>query len=342
MTPEQYDKLTAQLNEIQAQLTPKQLPKIDLIKYAKTHIERLRNHQRIGTAISIQRSVNRFAKYINQSITLEELTPAILIQYKEHLRAQVTEDTANAYIIDLRTIYYAAMREFDININPFKNIKLKRIHNRRGFRALSLTELAKIWKYETSKNKRVQYALDTFKLIFILAGVNTCDIYDMPQYVNNTIAYNRQKTRDRRQDNAHTEINVNDTIREILNKLQDGKDRDKLINASKKYSNKREYNKQINRHLKTAARELNIKTRLTTYTARHTFATIARNKCNCDMADIAQALVHKNNSNIVDEYYIKEDYTRVDRVIAKVIQFIKSYLQTEDIERTGQESAWAQ
>ena len=60
---------------------------------------------------------------------------------------------------------------------------------------------------------------------------------------------------------------------------------------------------------------------ITFYAARHSFATIARNDCDVSVDDVAFCLTHSSGHNITD-MYIKPDYSRTDKVIQKVIDFV--------------------
>lgn len=55
--------------------------------------------------------------------------------------------------------------------------------------------------------------------------------------------------------------------------------------------------------------------------ARHSFATIARNDCGVGMDDIALCLTHASFYRVTDTY-VKPDFSRVDRVIEKVVDYV--------------------
>ena len=57
------------------------------------------------------------------------------------------------------------------------------------------------------------------------------------------------------------------------------------------------------------------------YSARHSFATIARNDCNVSKDDIGLCLNHSSGGSITD-VYIKKDFTRIDEVIRTVVDFV--------------------
>jgi len=63
---------------------------------------------------------------------------------------------------------------------------------------------------------------------------------------------------------------------------------------------------------------------LTFYWARHSFATIARNKCRMSKDDIAEALNHVDGEHGTTDIYIEKDWGIVDDVQSAVINFIRN------------------
>ena len=57
------------------------------------------------------------------------------------------------------------------------------------------------------------------------------------------------------------------------------------------------------------------------HVARHSFATIARNDCDVSMDDIALCLTHRSGYDMTDTY-VRPDFSRVDRVIRKVLDYV--------------------
>jgi len=64
---------------------------------------------------------------------------------------------------------------------------------------------------------------------------------------------------------------------------------------------------------------------LTFYWARHSFATIARNKCRINKDDIAEALNHVDGERRTTDIYIEKDCSIVDDEQAAVIKFIRDF-----------------
>jgi hypothetical protein len=64
--------------------------------------------------------------------------------------------------------------------------------------------------------------------------------------------------------------------------------------------------------------------RLTTYHARHTWATLARNEVGVTLGDVGEALNHSpRGSERVTDIYVERDFTRVWDTNRKVLDLLK-------------------
>jgi hypothetical protein len=75
--------------------------------------------------------------------------------------------------------------------------------------------------------------------------------------------------------------------------------------------------------LKVVGEQCEFKFPLTSYFARFSFATIARNDCGISKDDIAMALNHRDQTLTVTDGYIKKDWAIVDKTIQTVLKRIK-------------------
>lgn len=90
-------------------------------------------------------------------------------------------------------------------------------------------------------------------------------------------------------------------------------------------STKKYFNKAINKGLKQIG-ELIKENDLEYYSARHSWATIARNKCNIDKHIVSEALNHTDPSMRVTDFYLEKDFTQVNEANRLVLDYIR--LQT--------------
>lgn len=82
-------------------------------------------------------------------------------------------------------------------------------------------------------------------------------------------------------------------------------------------------NANINRGLKVigAMESVNVDD-LEFYAARHTWATLARNKANVDKATVHEALNHVDEQMRVTDIYIDKDYSQQDAANRKVLELV--------------------
>jgi len=66
---------------------------------------------------------------------------------------------------------------------------------------------------------------------------------------------------------------------------------------------------------------------LSTYYARHSWATIARNKCKISKTDIHECLNHvSENSMKVTDIYVEKDWSIIDEANRKVLDYVKNFV----------------
>lgn len=92
------------------------------------------------------------------------------------------------------------------------------------------------------------------------------------------------------------------------------------------YADPRGLNWNVNKGLKTLAEAIGITSQLSTYYARHTWATIAANNCGISDSDIGLALNHVgiDKSLKVTRGYISRDWSKIDTFNRQVLDFAKT------------------
>lgn len=236
-----------------------------------------------------------------------------------HPRAQ------SLYLGNMRHMFNEAMKEYNtgnsklIPSSPFEGFKIPKDVPQTKDRVVDVDTLVKIFSFDGSG--RPGLARDCYVLSFCLMGMNSVDLYDCTEYKDGVLSYERVKTRDRRSDNAHIEISVPRLIVPLMEKY---KGRKTVFNFCEKYSNPSNFNKHINTGLHIISDKLRLP-RFDFYSARHTWASIARNKLGIDKYTIHEALNHVSQLDITD-IYIQKDYTNINKANAKVMEYITSLL----------------
>ena len=209
---------------------------------------------------------------------------------------------------------------------PFEYFKIPRQEATRK-RAIQPQQIKGIWNMpyqNTHKGAkgtcRFDLAKDCFILSFCLMGINSVDLYNAASLSENRLVYNRTKTKDRRLDKAKMEVIVPNMILPLIEKYRDTTGK-RLFRFYQDYRDHKAFNKAINKGLKEIGEQLGIDD-LEYYAARHSWATIALNKCGIDKYTVHAALNHVDESMRVTDIYIERDFVNENKANAKVIKYV--------------------
>ena len=280
---------------------------LDFFEYTRQWIEKSSNKGKGNYSIMLN-SLHRFLKC--DILLFSDINYNLLNNYKDYLTGHPRAQSL--YLGCMRHIFNEAIREYNrddvkvITNNPFNSFTIPKSTPMTKDRVISDDNLIKLFNFYGTR--RVGMARDCYILSFCLIGMNSVDIYECTSYSNGVLAYDRAKTRDRRSDNAHIEIVVPNIIKPLFEKY---KGNSRVFNFYKKYSNAANFNKHINKGLHIIADTLDIP-HFDFYSARHTWASIARNRLGIDKYTIHEALNHVSNMDITD-IYIQKDYTNIKK-----------------------------
>lgn len=329
----------------------KQRKEIDFIEFARMFIEKTPNE---GTKTVKTTGINSLCHFLNhkngnEKLLIKDLTSRFLREYEAWLRQEryitvrqnktakqayktikksaLNDTGVHSYMGIIQSVFNAALLHFNdyekgdiiITNDPFKVYTIPAVLEAKK-RAVDVDIIRKIYNYSPiNKRKRTtMFTRDIYILSFLLAGMNAVDMLNC-RMVNGRIEYERQKTKDRRKDNAFISVYVHPLALPIINKYRDlsGKN---LFDFYKRYSNVRNLTKGIHRGMRSLCEELGIDY-IQFYSARHSFATIARNECDISKDDISLCLNHSSGKTVTDTY-IKQDFLRIDKVINKVVEYV--------------------
>ena len=188
-------------------------------------------------------------------------------------------------------------------------------------KAVDVGTIRLIAAYQPNKKASFQRVLarDMFLLSFGLAGMNLIDFVNCSIYSDGRIFYERTKTKDRKKDGAFISVPVMPEIQPLFDAYRD-ESGDKVFRLGKMFNSMGSFRTSVAMGMKLMCKDLGIEP-ITFYAARHSFATLARNECEVSMEDIALCLTHRSVFNMTDTY-VKPDFSRVDRVIRKVLDLV--------------------
>lgn len=329
---------------------------INFVEFSRKHIEKLRKQGRTTTASGLNSTINSLIDFCNgrEKIYITEITSKFLVKNEEFLRGVRTIKRKNQfgkmvttkkrglsdvsvidYMTNIRLLFNAAMAEYNdedkdemkIVHYPFRKYKLKpRPDNEK--RNLTIEQLKAIINVADTSLllDRAIFSRDVFLLSFYLVGMNFADLYEADHIEKSLgvvrIEYNRKKTKGRRKDRALISIKVEPEAMQLLEKYRD-KTGVRVFDFHNRYSTSHIFSSNVNKGLKVVAEACKIDEPLSTYYARHTWATIARNKCNISKDDIDLALNHIDQGLKMADTYIEKDWSRIDNANRAVIDYVK-------------------
>lgn len=309
----------ADIEWIYSQLTGN-VKTLDFFEYTRKWVGKSNNKGKGNYSIMLN-SLYRFLK--SDTLSFSDINYNLLNNYKDYLTGHPRAQSL--YLGCMRHIFNEAIREYNmddnkvITNNPFNSFIIPKSASMTKNRIISDDNLIKLFNFHGTR--RVGMARDCYILSFCLIGMNSVDLYECTSYSNGVLAYDRAKTRDRRTDNAHIEIAVPNIIKPLFDKY---KGDSRVFDFYKKYSNAANFNKHINKGLHIIADILGIP-HFDFYSARHTWASIARNRLGIDKYTIHEALNHVSDMSITD-IYIQKDYTNINKANEKVITYIEKLI----------------
>ena len=238
------------------------------------------------------------------------------------------------YLVSIKKLFNEAKKKYNrkeknlilIAHSPFDDFSIPRQEVTRK-RAISSDIIKKVWKlpYKDMKKGykstcRYNLAKDCFILSFCLMGMNSADLYFATDIQENTITYNRTKTKARRLDEAKMQVDIPHIVMPIVDKYRD-KSGKRIFNFYRYYADEKAFNKAINYGLKEIGYLLGIDD-LEYYAARHSWATIALNKVGIDKYTIHAALNHVDDAMKVTDIYIERDFVNENKANRKVVKYV--------------------
>lgn len=261
----------------------------------------------IRTSEIHQATLNKIKKFDQRlPLMFEDINAGWLKKFENFMTVEGAKVNAAAiHFRNIRTVFNSAIDNEIINLNiyPFRRFKIKSAETEK--RSITIDQLKAIRDFETNW-EITALARDFFMLSFYLIGTNNADLYNLKTMNAGRITYSRAKT------HRKYSIKVEPEAELLIKKLQG---ENKLIMVSEHYDTVHKMTHQLNKALKRIMPDL------TMYHARHTWATIAKNKCRASEEDIAAALGHSRKT--VTQIYINRDPSIVDRLNREVIDCLK-------------------
>ena len=238
---------------------------------------------------------------------VENITHEWLCGFESFLaRTAPSRNARNIHLRNVRTVYYIALDDGIVSRNPFRRFKIRAEATPK--RALTAAQLRKFATVEVAP--WLEKYRDAFLLMFMLRGINVVDFCNLHSIEGHYIRYRRSKT------GRLFEVRVEPEALVLIRRLR-GKNH--LLYPLDRVKDYRTYTGKINKALQRIAASIPGFPPITTYWARHTWATLAAS-IDIPKETIAAALGH--TSSTVTDIYIDFDTRKIHNANRKVIRHV--------------------
>ena len=271
--------------------------RVTVMAYMERQIAEMKALRRLGTARNYTRARNSFSSFLKgHDVSFRRMDENLILDYNNWLGQRgVVKNTISFYMRILRAIYNKAAKDRLTKQNfPFRNVYTGIDKTRK--RALDEKEVKRIMELDLKDSPSLTLSRDIFLFSYCMRGMSFVDIAFLRRqnFDGSYITYRRQKT------GQCLTVRVEPCIARIIKRYSDLSESTPyifpIISSCDPEEAYRQYQTALgyhNRKLKALARRANVNLPLSSYWARHTWATVARNH-NIPVSVIGAAMGHSS------------------------------------------------
>ena len=294
-----------------------------VFSFLQEQVTRQEQMQRQGTARTYANAYRSFKKFREgMDLTFGELSSDMMERYEAWLlHRRLRQNSISCYLRTLSTLLYKAADDGLISDRRlFDHVRLSYVKTAK--RAITVKELKAIANLRLPKNSTIAFARDIFMFSFYMRGMPFVDIAFLRKgdLKNGTLTYCRRKT------NQCLSVAWESAQQKIV-------DRYAHLTVGRPYllpiiqrTDGTEYHQyqcmleNINRALRKIGEMVGLSMPLTTYVARHTWASVARDM-DINIAIISEGMGHRSLKT-TQVYLSMIDTSRVNEANKKIIRQI--------------------
>lgn len=277
---------------------------------------------KIRTSETYKSSLDSFRKFRKgKDLTFNKFNHEIMIEYEAYLKARgISKNTSSFYMRTLRAVYNRAVNKgLTLQKYPFKYVYTGIDKTRK--RAVSVQIMKQIKSLDLSSEWKLDFAKDMFLFSFYTRGMSFVDMSYLRRkdLSNGILTYRRHKT------GQLLHIKWEACMQEIVNKYKNEQSTFLLpiINTNEVEEQRKQYiysSHNINRCLKKIGAMLGLSLPLTMYVARHTWASIAKQR-NIPISIISDGLGH--DSELTTRIYLSSlDNVEIDKANKMIMRLL--------------------
>lgn len=287
--------------------------RLSLFNFMESIIARLKHDGKIRTSETYRSAMNSFTRFRNnEDVMLDALNQDLMESYEAYLQAKgLVPNSISFHLRILRAVYNRACEQGLIiaTANPFVHVYTG--VEKTSKRAVDIKTIRRIKNFDLGMDKSLDYARDIFMLSFYMRGMSFIDLAYLKKsdLANGIVTYRRRKT------GQKLTIRWTKEMQDILDKYpKNGTEYLFPIITSCTANHRHQYRNRhykVNCSLKTVAKKIGLQIPLTTYVARHSWASIAKSK-GISLSIISEGLGH-DNEQTTQIYLATLDTSAVDR-----------------------------
>ena len=273
------------------------------------YIAQLKDEGRLGYALSVQQVCNSLLKYKGHlDIYFSEIDVNWLKAYESWLRCcKLADNTIGIRFRTLRAVYNLALAEGLVKADcyPFKKYKVSKLHKETAKRAITKEQVKQVIDYDVSGARFYKrLAVDMFAFSYLMGGINFTDMAFLTDknVEGGRLVYVRQKTK------KLIMLPLQEKAVEIMNRYRSSQrkfifpildERERTLRQKRN----RIYDvlDNVNGYLKEIGKELGVELKISSYVARHSYATVLK-RSGVSTSVISESLGH--SSERVTQIYL--------------------------------------
>lgn len=311
-----------------------------IFTFLQEQVSRQERMQRLGTARTYANAYLRFKEFRkNSDLSFGQLTPDMMEEYEAWLTNRgLKQNSIRFYLRTLNSIFGKAVNEglLDERKKLFDRVHLSYVKTTK--RAISETDIRAIQELQLTSGSITALARDIFMFSFYMRGMSFVDIAFLKKsdLKNGILSYCRKKT------NQHLTVAWEPEQQEIVERYAHlTKDTPYMLPIIQKmdgteYKQYQQMQENINRALKKIGMKIGLKMPLSTYVARHSWASIARNM-GISICVISEGMGHQSYKT-TQVYLDSIDTLMINEANRSIIHRIKKGKTTNKRMKTREEN----
>ena len=308
----------------------------DVVYYYNQMIEQCKRNNQIATAANYNLSLKSLLEFHEKdTLMFYDITPQWLRDYEDHMLNDEdkprSKTTVSIYLRALRTIFNNAIAENAISIDEYPFGKRKyAIPNPRGVKKALTREQLKTLFEAVPATPEQEKAKDYWFFSYSCNGMNFKDIAGL-QYKNitaDTLIFSRAKTAHSDTSQAPVKVYLTEFAKGVIEKYGNPDTNpksyifpivDHKAAPEERHRQLKNFVRYVNQHFLKFAKKAGINEKISTYWARHSFATNAI-RSGASMEYVSEALSH-SNLGTTKSYFAGFEDEKKKEIASKLMDF---------------------